>query len=205
MVGGRLPELFADDSRFLFKEDIRFDGFQETFKIPTGHNALGISRMELRAGQYILTNPNVPVLPSANGLHRRARSGDYISCRRPSPQPVTPPASCAYLNAGYLSGQKMRDADLFHQGFAFYADIKPGWHHQFAGDLQWYRNQNQIALAATTAGAPVVVGAAYTVRAGFLPIPGTGTATTTPGGAIFTAPISRSPISSTVLATMAGN
>jgi hypothetical protein len=169
LLGGRIPELFADDSRFLFKEDIRFDGIQENFKIPVGSNPLGITRVELRAGQYVLTNPNVPVLPSAS------------SCAS-----ANPAATCAYLNAGYLPGQKVRDADLFHQGFAIYADIKPGWHHQFGGDLQWYRNQNQIALAATAAGAALVTGTMYGTNS-ILPVPGTGTATTTPGGATFTA------------------
>jgi len=169
LLAGRIPELFADDSRFLLKEDIRFDGFQENFKIPLGSNPLGITRVEVRAGQYVLTSPNVPVLPSVK------------SCAVASP-----PANCAYLSAGYQPGQKVRDADLFHQGFAIYADIKPGWHHQFGGDLQWYRNQNQIALAATAAGAPVVIGPLYGTSS-ILPISGTGTATTTPGGAMFTA------------------
>ncbi|MGO9274684.1 MAG: putative porin [Terriglobia bacterium] len=169
LLGGRVPELFADDSRFLFKEDIRFDGVQQNFKIPVGSNPLGVTRIELRAGQYVLTNPNVPALPSAK------------NCAS-----ATPPTSCVYLNAGYLPGQRVEDADLFHQGFAIYADLKPGWHHQFGGDLQWYRNPNQIALAATAAGAPVVIGAQFGTSS-ILPIPGTGTATTTAGGAMFTA------------------
>jgi hypothetical protein len=170
LLGGRIPELFADDSRFLFKEDIRFDGFQENFKIPAWSNPLGITRVELRAGQYILTNPNVPVLPSAK------------ACAA-----APAPANCAYFSAGYLPGGRVRDADIFHQGFAVFADLKPGWHDQFVADLQWYRNQNQIALAATAAGAPLVVGTIYGTSS-FLPITGVGTATTTPGGAIFTAP-----------------
>src|SRR5271157_5643677 len=169
LLGGRVPELFADDSRFLFKADIRFDGFQENFKIPTGSNPLGVTRIELRGGQYVLTTPNVPALPSAK------------SCAS-----ATPAASCVYLSAGYLPGQRVEDADLFHQGFAIYADLKPGWHHQFGGDLQWYRNPNQIALAATAAGAPVVIGAQFGTSS-ILPIPGTGTATTTAGGAMFAA------------------
>ena len=81
----------------------------------------------------------------------------------------------------------MRDAELFHPGFVIYGDLKPGWHHQFQADLQWYRNQNQIALAATTAGAPLVTGATYGFSS-ILPVPGTGTATTTKNGAMFTAP-----------------
>jgi len=186
LLGGRVPELFADDSRFLFKEDIRFDGFQENFKIPVGSNALGITRIEIRGGQYILTNPNIQVLPSAKAC---TPAPPQVITKLPATiiTPAPLPANCAYLSAGYLPGQKVRDADLFHQGIAFYADLKPGWHHQFGADLQWYRNQNQIALAATTAGAPLVVGTLYGTSS-FNAIPGTGTATTTPGGAMFTAP-----------------
>lgn len=185
LLGGRIPELFADDSRFLFKEDIRFDGFQENFKIPVGSNPLGITRIEVRGGQYILTNPNIQVLPSAKAC---TPAPPQVITKLPATiiTPAPLPANCAYLNAGYLPGQSVRDADLFHQGFALYADLKPGWHHQFGGDLQWYRNQNQIALAATTAGAPVVIGAQFGTTS-ISAIPGTGTATTTPGGAMFTA------------------
>lgn len=169
VAGGRLPELFADDSRFLFKEDIRFDGFQEKLRVPADSGPLGITAVEFAAGQYILSNPNVTLLPSAE------------SC---APAPV--PANCAYLNAGYLPGQKVRNADLFHEGFAVTAGPERGWRHEFSADFQWYRNPNQIALAATAAGAPLVVGSLYGVGS-FLPVSGLGTATTTPGGAIFTA------------------
>jgi hypothetical protein len=186
LLGGRLPELFADDSRFLFKEDIRFDGFQENFKVPVGSNPLGITRLELRAGQYILTNPNVPALPSAKAC-TPAPPPVITSLPATITTPASLPANCAYLSAGYPPGGKVRDADLFHQGFGIFGDLKPGWHHGFIADLQWYRNQNQIALATTAAGAPVVIGTSYGTNA-FLPIGGTGTATTTPGGAIFTAP-----------------
>lgn len=185
LVGGRIPELFADDSRFLFKEDIRFDGFQENFKIPVGSNPLGITRIEVRGGQYILTNPNIQVLPS---LKACTPAPAQVITKLPATitTPAALPANCAYLSAGYLPGQSVRDADLFHQGFALYGNLGPGWHHQFGGDLQWYRNQNQIALAATTAGAPVVIGAQFGTTS-ISAIPGTGTATTTPGGAMFTA------------------
>ncbi len=186
LLGGRLPELFADDSRFLFKEDIRFDGFQENFKIPVGSNPLGFTRIDLRSGQYILNNPNVPLLPSAKAC-TPAPPQVITSLPATVTIPASLPANCAYLNAGYLPGQRVRAADLFHQGFGIFGDLKPGWHHQFIADLQWYRNQNQIALAATAAGAPVVIGPLYGTSS-FLPIAGTGTAATTPGGAIFTAP-----------------
>lgn len=169
--GGKLPEVFADDSRFLFKEEIRFNGFQEVLRHSLATNPLGITSIEFRGGQYALTNPNVPVLPSAK------------ACTVPAA--ALPPA-CAYLAAGYLPGQKVRDADLFHQGFVITGDLKQDWHHRFGADLQWWRNQNQIALAATPAGYAVVLNSSPGLAlAG--PITGTGTATTTPGGAVFTA------------------
>jgi len=186
LLGGRLPELFADDSRFLFKEDIRFDGFQENFKLPVGTNPLGITRLEVRAGQYVLTNPNVPALPSAKAC-TPAPPQVITSLPATITTPATLPANCAYLAAGYAPGGKVGDANLFHQGFGIFGDLKAGWHHQFIADLQWYRNQNQIALATTVAGAPLVIGPLYGTSA-VLPVGGTGTATTTPGGAMFTAP-----------------
>jgi hypothetical protein len=164
-----LPEVFADDSRFLFKEEIRFDGFQEIVRHSFESHPLGITSIEFRGGQYVLTNPNLPVLPSAKACSAS-----------------TPPAACAYLNAGYAPGSNLRDADLFHQGFVITGNLKSGWRHRFTGDLQLWRNQNQIALAATAAGYGVVLNSSPGLAlAG--PITGTGTATTTPGGAIFTA------------------
>jgi hypothetical protein len=90
------------------------------------------------------------------------------------------------MNAGYAPGSKVGDADLFHQGFAISGNLKPGWHHQFMGDLQLWRNQNQIAMAASPAGYAAVLNPVLGLTlAG--PITGTGTATTTPNGMIFTA------------------
>jgi hypothetical protein len=58
--------------------------------------------------------------------------------------------------------------------------------HTLVADLQVYRNPNQIQFASTPAGFPILVQNAL----GFAlsgPLPGTGNATTTPGGAIYTA------------------
>ncbi len=168
--GGKMEEVFADNSRFLYDDDVRFNGFQEIVKIPFSNNALGITRLELRGGEYILTNPNVVVLPSS------------AQCAS-SP----PPANCAFLSAGFMPGGKVRDTQLFHPGFAVFGNIKEGWSHQFMGDLQWYRNPNEIQLASTAAGFPLLVNGYYGLAlAG--PVGQTGNATTTPGGAIYTAP-----------------
>lgn len=156
--GGKMQEVFADNSRFLFDDDVRFNGFQEIVKLPVASNPLGITRVEFRGGQYILSNPNVVIVP----------------------------AGSPYLSAGYVQGGKVRDSNLFHQGFGIFADIKTGWSHQFLGDLQWYRNPNQIALASTSAGFPVLVNGNFGLALSGA-VAGGGTATTTSGGAIYTA------------------
>lgn len=48
--GGKLPEAFADNSRFLWDDDVRFNGLEQRIKI---------GKVELRAGQYFFVNPNV--------------------------------------------------------------------------------------------------------------------------------------------------
>lgn len=156
--GGKMEEVFADGSRFFFDDDIRFNGFQETVNLPFEGKTLGITRVEFRAGEYILTNPNVQTLSS----------------------------SSAFVGAGFTPGQKVRDANLFHPGVAVFGTISEGWSHQLFADFQWYRNANQIQLASTAAGFPLLVNGYYG-----LPLSGaigqTGNATTTPGGAIYTA------------------
>ena len=80
----------------------------------------------------------------------------------------------------------MRDANLFDPGFVISGDLGTRWTHQTTADIQIYRNHNQILLATTAAGFPVVINNSV----GFPlsgPIPTVGNATTTPGGAIYTA------------------
>ena len=62
LQAGRLQEIFADNSRFLFDDDIRFNGFNEKYTFALKRNGLKISNLELRAGQYILSNPNVAIV-----------------------------------------------------------------------------------------------------------------------------------------------
>jgi hypothetical protein len=156
--GGKMEEVFADGSRFFFDDDIRFNGFQEIVNLPLEGKPLGLTHVEFRAGEYILTNPNVQTLAS----------------------------SSAFVGAGFTPGQKVRDANLFHPGVAVFGSITEGWSHQLLADFQWYRNANQIQLASTAAGFPLLVNGYYG-----LPLLGavgqTGNATTTPGGAVYTA------------------
>jgi uncharacterized coiled-coil protein SlyX len=47
--GGKLEEVFADNSRFLWDDDVRFNGFNERLKL---------GKVEFRGGQYLFVNPN---------------------------------------------------------------------------------------------------------------------------------------------------
>lgn len=155
LQGGRVQEVFADNSRFIFDDDVRFNGFNEKFVFPIGSKG---ATVELRAGQYWFSNPNVAVITAGSPL---AVAGDEI-------------------------GTIGRSSNLFHQGLLF--NIKSGekWTHQFGGDVQVFREPNQIQLASTANGVVFIVqgGLGVTLSG---PLTGTGNATTTAGGAIYTA------------------
>src|SRR2546428_6355232 len=126
--GGRMEEVFADNSRFLWDDDVRFNGFQQTASVPLGSKVF--KTIEFRSGEYFLSNPNIPILA----------------------------ASSPFLNAGYLPAQKVRDANLFHPGLILAGDLGMRWTHQATADIQLYRNPNQIVLATNPAGVAVVIG-----------------------------------------------
>ncbi len=156
--GGRMEEVFMDYLRFLWDDDVRFNGFQQVATVPFGSKPWGFKSLEFRTGEYLLSNPNVPLLA----------------------------ASSPFVGAGFQAGQKVRDANLFHPGLVLRGDLGTRWSHRLSGDVELYRNASQIQLASTTAGFPVVVSNALGVAlAG--PMSGTGNATTTPGGARYSA------------------
>lgn len=159
LQAGRLQEIFADNSRFLFDDDIRFNGFNEKYVVSFKKNSLKVTSVDLRAGQYIFSNPNVAIVTAGSPL---ALAGDKV-------------------------GSTGRAANLFHQGLLLNQKYNDRWSSQVGGDVQLYRNQNQIQLASTTAGVPIIVqnGLGVTLSG---PLAGTGNATTTSGGAIYTAP-----------------
>jgi hypothetical protein len=182
--GGKMPEVFQDYSRFIWDEDVRFNGFRQSLGTSPGDNPLGITRVDLMAGQYILTNPNIQVLPTAKQCTVPTQT--ITSLPATITPPATVPAACAYLQAGYKPGENVRAADLFDQGFFLKGRIKPGWSHYLFTNLTLFRNPDQIALTSTTSGLPVLVNPVSGVTlAG--PLTGTGTATTIPGGGIYTA------------------
>ena len=156
LQGGRVPEVFADNSRFLFDDDVRFNGFNERFVFPLGKK--GASSIELRAAQYWFSNPNVAVITAGSPL---AVAGDEI-------------------------GTIGRSSNLFHQGLLVNLKVGENWTHQFGGDVQVFREPNQIQLASTANGVVFIVQPGLgLVLSG--PMTGTGNATTTAGGAIYTA------------------
>jgi len=159
LQAGRLQEVFADNSRFLFDDDIRFNGFNEKYVLTLKKNAGYFSNIDFRAGQYIFTNPNVAIIAPGSPLAR----------------------------AGQVVGTAGRSANLFHQGVLFNQTFNERWSDQFGGDIQLYRNPNQIQLASTADGVVLLVqpGLGLTLSG---PLTGTGNATTTPGGAIYMAP-----------------
>ncbi|PYS21074.1 MAG: hypothetical protein DMF72_18710 [Acidobacteria bacterium] len=142
----------------LFDDDIRFNGFNEKYVLSFKNNGLKAASLELRAGQYILSNPNVAIVTVGSPL---ALAGDKV-------------------------GSTGRAANLFHQGLLLNQKFNDRWSSQFGGDIQIYRNPNQIQLASTVAGVPLIVqnGLGITLSG---PLTGTGNATTTNGGAIYTA------------------
>jgi hypothetical protein len=158
LQAGRVQEIFADNSRFLFDDDIRFNGFNEKYAFVFKNNGLKIASLELRAGQYILSNPNVAIVTAGSPL----------------------------AQAGAVVGSTGRNSNLFHQGLLVNQKFNDRWSSQFGGDIQLYRNPNQIQLASTVNGVALIVqnGLGITLSG---PLTGSGNATTTSGGAIYTA------------------
>ena len=158
LQAGRVQEIFTDNLRFLFDDDIRFNGFNEKYSWHLDKPFADITSIEARAGQYILSNPNVAIVTPGSPLDQ----------------------------AGAIIGSTGRASNLFHQGFLFNQKYNEKWSGQFGGDLQLYRNPNQIQLASTANGVALIVqnGLGLTLSG---PVSGTGNATTTNGGAIYTA------------------
>jgi putative porin len=157
--GGRMEEVWADQTRFLWDDDVRFDGFQQIATIPLKSKTF--DKLEFRSGEYFLSNPNVPILASTSP---------------PSP----------FVSAGYTPGQKVRDANLFNPGVMLSGAFGKQWTHQAIADIALYRNQNQIALSSTAAGFPAVINNSIGLSLSG-PITAVGNATTTQGGAIYNA------------------
>lgn len=159
LQGGRVQNVFADNSRFLFDDDIRFNGFNERYTHTFKANGAYVTSLEFRAGQYILSTPNVAVITPNSPL---ARAGEVV-------------------------GTAGRSATLFHQGLLLNQSFNKKWSSQAGADVQVYRHPNQIQLASTNDGLVLLVQPGLGIALSG-PLPGTGNATTTPGGVVYTAP-----------------
>jgi len=159
LQGGRVVDIFADNSRFLFDDDLRFNGFNERYTHSFKSNDAYISSLEFRAGQYILSTPNVAAITPNSPL---ARIGEVI-------------------------GTAGRSATLFHQGLLVNQKFNERWSSQAGGDIQLYNHPNQIQLASTQDGLVLLVQPGIGIALSG-PLPGAGNATTTPGGVVYTAP-----------------
>ena len=167
--GGKMSEIFADNARFLIDDDVQLNGFQEIAKSQSTSSSLGKVTFEFRAGQYVFSNPNVQVLPSSE------------QCAS-----ATPPANCAYVSAGFTPGRKVPSTNMFDQGIVVAASPSDRWSHQVTVNFQLWRNPNSIQLASLSSGY-ALLGSPYNGVTLSGAISGTGNATTTKGGAIFTA------------------
>jgi hypothetical protein len=150
---GRTPELYADNRQFVYDDDIRFNGFHENYRW-TAKNSFFF---QLSGAQYILTDPNMQVLPTGS----------------------------PFLAAGYKVGQRIPSSNLLDQGITVGGNLGKKWSTNFTVNYFAVREPNQIQLASTTGGAALfannpVVGATLISNLGE-----TGNATTTPGGAIY--------------------
>ena len=154
LQGGRVPNIFADNSRFIFDDDVRFNGFNEKYVWHAGERAA----VEARAGQYWFTNPNIAVVAPGSPLDHAAADIGSIG----------------------------RSAMLFHQGLLATYKQSEKWSHTLGGDIQLFRQPNQIQLASTQEGVVALVQPGLGIALSG-PMTGTGNATTTSGGAIYTA------------------
>jgi len=159
MRGGRMPEVFRRRTRFVWDDDVRFNGFQQIARLPLADGPLGLKSVEFRAGEYLLSNPNITVLPASSPL----------------------------VAAGFQPGKKVRDAALFHPGFFAEGSLGGRWKHEVTSDVQLFRNPHQIQLASLASGYPVLINPALGVSLSG-PINELGSATCTPDRTRYYAP-----------------
>ena len=167
LQGGRVDNPFNDRSRFLFDVDTRFNGTNESLRIPLNKGFLGATELQLLGGQYTFTNPSFPVI--APGIASTSAS-------------ATP--SQALLAAGAREGTQPRSSQLFQQGLILRQQIG-GAITSEAADLQLYRNPNQLRLMSTPGGLFLIGNSLGLTPSS--PVPSASNATTTPGGATLTA------------------
>ena len=151
---GRTPELYADNRQFVYDDDIRLNGFHETYRWTGKKSGLFF---QLAAAQYILTDPNVQVVP----------------------------AGSPFLAAGYRVGQRVPSSDLFDQGLTVGSNLGKKWSHNEFINYFAIREPNQLALAATANGAALFANSPVVGSTLIGNLPETGNALTAAGGSAF--------------------
>ena len=151
---GRTPELYADNRQFVYDDDIRLNGFHEAYRWTGKKNGFFV---QLAAAQYILTEPNIQVVP----------------------------AGSPFLAAGYKVGQRVPSSNLFDQGITVGSNLGKKWSHNETLNYFAIREPNQLALAATNNGAALFATSGVVGSTLISNLPETGNPTTTPGGATF--------------------
>ena len=66
-----MQESLPTTPRFLFDDDLRFNGFNERYTASFKPNGAYLSSLEFRAGQYILSTPNVAVIAAQQSARSR--------------------------------------------------------------------------------------------------------------------------------------
>ena len=149
---GRMEEVFSDNQRYMWDDDVRMPGFEQIIRLPTTQSKL-FKNIEFRAAQYVLENPNVPIVP----------------------------ANSPFIDAGFPQGTKVRAANLYDGGVLLKGSFTESLSHTLVFNAAIFRNPNLIQLASTAGGFPVEVSNALGIALSG-PIGQTGNATTTPGG-----------------------
>lgn len=157
--GGRVAEVFADNAKFIFDDDVRFNGFNEIAVYKVSDSGF-LRTVEFRGGQYIFASPNVAIVTAGSPL----------------------------AVAGATVGSTGRASQMFHEGVVFKGEINPRWKQELIIDDQYFRNPNEIQLASTTTGQPVLVNGPFGITLSGPFTNGLGNGTTTAGGSIYTAP-----------------
>ena len=152
---GRTAEVFADNRQFVYDDDIRFNGFHETYRWAGKKNGLFV---QLAAAQYILTDPNTQIVPAGSAF---LTIGYSLGQRVPS---------AGLFDQGITVGSNIGKKWSHNEIFNFFAVREP--------------NQIQLA-STTAGAALFNINPVVGATLGTSNLPETGNATTTTGGPVY--------------------
>jgi len=152
---GRTAELYADNRQFVYDDDIRFNGFHETYRWAGKKNGLFV---QFAAAQYLLTDPNIQIVPAGSA---------FITIGYPQGTRVP---SSGLFDQGITVGSNIGKKWSHNETLNFFAVREPN-------QIQLASTNAGIALFNINP----VVGATL----GTSNLPETGNATTTSGGPVY--------------------